>query len=226
MEHVHLSDNKSHNKRANAIQLNDTKILQIIHRSKKLLIDITQKEPLLIDQKKSKNPTKTEFFKTVKRQRRKLNRKLKFLATKIYDQQLENLTMYLQESHQKIQSAQTIQEEVSLCLNEHNHFLHIYLTMIKISQQAQQLAEYGLAANKLTLFSTKSYPTYESIKNKSFNFFLTIKNNNTQFIDILTPLIECVTNERNQLLAAKLLLNDQQRREHYQIAKKRFTQTI
>ncbi len=179
-----------------------------------------------MDQEKSKNMIKAELCRTVKHQRKILNKKLQFIATKIHDQQLDNLTMDIQKSHQKIQNASTVQEEVSLCLNEHNHLLHIYLNIIKISQKAQKLAEYGLISNKLTLFSDELYPTYESIRNESNNFFITIQNNNTQFINILTPFIELLTNERNQLLAAKLLLNDQQRKEYYQIAKKRFTQTI
>ncbi|SRR6266852_9988691 len=98
--------------------------------------------------------------------------------------------------------------------------------MIRTSQRAQALAEYGLISHKLALSSAQLYPRYESIKNKSNSFFLTIQNNNIQFINILTPFIERSTNERDQLLAAKLLLNDQQRRKQYQLAKKRFNQTI
>ena len=216
MEHVHFNDNQK--KLVTTIPIKDDKSLKIIHQSKKSLIALIKKEASLVDQEK------TGFFKILKHRRTKLNQKLQFIATKIHDLQLQNLILYIQASHQNIQSSSTIQEEVSLCLNEHNNLLYTYHTMVKTSQKAQKLAKYGLNNDTTTLFPCEL--TYERIKTKSLDYFLTIKNNNILFIDILKPYIERLAKGQNELFSAKLLLNDQQRKKHYQIAKKRFTQTI
>jgi len=188
------------------IKLYDIETLKIINKSEKLLTKITEKEILFIEQVSSKKSKKNETFNALIHLRGKLNKKLKFLATNIHNMQLLDMIRYQHQVHQEIKNTSELKKELKLCVQEHRHLIKSCLTMIKESEQAQQLAEHGLRINENTPLFPESDAEYELLKHESNGFFLDIENTHQNYIETLIATALVLIDEQDELLSTKVSL--------------------
>jgi hypothetical protein len=206
MEQTYINNNKNTEKKFIISKLNNTKILQTIYQSEKLLTKITKKETLLINQINSKKSVKKENLNDIILLREKLNTNLKSLCIKTYDQQFDDAISNHNQLKQKCNNAQTVQKKLKLAKKSHQYLLQINLTILKEAQQTQQLSERGLIVHEFSQLFSELYPQYELIKNESNELFLNIKDSHPPFITTITSYIERLTNSQEELLLNQSLL--------------------